>query len=63
MKRKTLDHDHRKIVTTHKFNKLTADNFAARLEQEKSATKDDIADFVKKTDFNNKIKRLMQKLL
>ena len=42
---------------------MTADNFAARLEQEKSATKDDIADFVKKTDFNNKIKRLMQKLL
>ena len=42
---------------------MTADNFVARLEQEKSATKDDIADFVKKTDFNNKIKRLMQKLL
>ena len=41
---------------------MTADNFAARLAQAKSATKDDIADFVKKTDFNNKIKRLMKKV-
>ena len=62
LKRKTLDHDHRKHITTHKFNKSTADNFAARLAQAKSATKDDIADFVKKTDFNNKIKRLMKKV-
>ena len=48
LKRKILDHDYRKHITIHKFNKLTADNFAARLAQAKSATKDDIADFVKK---------------
>ena len=42
---------------------MTADNFAARLAQAKSATKDDIADFVKKkTEFDNKIKRLMKKI-
>ena len=62
LKSKILDRDYRKHITTHKFNKLTADNFAARLAQAKSATKDDIADFVKKTDFNNKIKRLMKKI-
>ena len=31
-----------------------ADNFAARLKQEKLATKTDIADFVKNTDFDSK---------
>ena len=31
-----------------------ADNFAARLIQLKLATKDDITDFVKETDFDKK---------
>ena len=37
--------DHTKYTTTHEFNKLTAENFAARLKQ---------ANLVSKTDFDNK---------
>ena len=48
-------HDHDKYITTHEFNKLTLGNFAARLKQEKVASKNAIADFVKKTDFDNKL--------
>ena len=41
---------------------MTSENFAARLAQAKLATKDDIADFVKKkTDFNDKLKNLNTK--
>ena len=46
--------DHDKYITAQEFSKLTADNFTARLKQAKLATKDDIADFVKKVDFNEK---------
>ena len=41
-----LDHNN-KYVTTHKFNKFTADNFAARLTQANLATKNDISNFFK----------------
>ena len=34
---------------------VTAVNFTARLAQAKLATKADIADFIKKTDFDNKL--------
>ena len=34
---------------------MVADNFAARLAQAKLGTKDDIADFVKETDFDNEL--------
>ena len=37
--------DHAKYITTQEFNKLTAENFAARLKQ---------ADLVSKNDFDNK---------
>ena len=37
---------------------MTEDNVAARLAQTKLATKDDIADFIKETDFDQKIKNL-----
>ena len=37
--------DHAKYITTQEFNKLTAENFAARLKQ---------ANLVSKTDFDNK---------
>ena len=36
----------RKIITTQEFNKLNAENFAARLKQ---------ANLVSKTDFDNKL--------
>ena len=38
--------DHSKYVTAQECNKLTAENFAARLKQ---------ADLVNKTDFDNKL--------
>ena len=41
---------------------MTADNFVLRLAQVKLATKDDIADFVKRTDFGNKLKKLNKKV-
>ena len=39
------------------------DNFAARLAQAKLATKADVANFVKDTDFDNKLKKYIKKLL
>ena len=37
------DHDHDKYITTHEFNKLTSENFTARLVQSYLARKSDIA--------------------
>ena len=42
---------------------LTAENFAARLAQANLASKRDIANFVKKIDFDDKLKNLHKKLL
>ena len=50
------DHDHDKYITTQEFNKLTAQNFTARLKQANLASKNDIANFVKNIDFDNKLK-------
>ena len=58
-----LDHDHAKYIITQEFNKLTEDNFVAKLAQAKLATKDGIADFVKETDFYQKIKNLNKKVI
>ena len=54
--KKITDHHHDKYITTPEFNKLTAENFAARLKQINLATKSDIDNFVKKTDFGNKLR-------
>ena len=46
-------------MTTQEFNKLTSENFAARLAQTNLASKTgipDITDFVKKADFDNKLR-------
>ena len=52
IEKKITDNSHEKYITTPKFNKLTAENFAARLAQ---------ANLVTKTDFDNKvIKKLFQ---
>ena len=48
----TNDHDHDKYITTQEFHKLTSENFTARLKQEYLASKNDIANSVKKTDFD-----------
>ena len=44
-----------KYSTTQEFNKLTLENFTARLKQVNLASKSYIANFVKKTHFDNKI--------
>ena len=55
LKKEINDHDHRNNpITTQEFNKL------ARLTQGILASKNHIADFVKKTDFGHKIKNLIQ---
>ena len=48
------DHNHDKYITTPKICKLTAENFAARLEQANLERKRHIVNFVNKTDFEKK---------
>ena len=48
LKKKKIVHEHGKYITTQEFNKLTAENFAARLKQTNLANKADIDDFVEK---------------
>ena len=54
---------HSKYITTPEFNKLAAENFAAGLAQANLARKNYIANFVKKTDFDDKLKNFDKKLL
>ena len=51
--KKITDHSHDKYITTPEFNKLTAENFAARLAQ---------ANLITKTDFNVKLSSLNEKI-
>ena len=60
---KMLDHVHDKYITTQEFNKLTVENFAARLKQANLASKNDIADFIKQTDFDKKLRNMSKKLI
>ena len=60
--KKNTDHDHsNKHITTQEFDKLTAQIFAVRLTQANLASKSDIAALVKKTDFDDKLKKLLQR--
>ena len=52
--KKVTDHDHGKYMTTPEFNKLTAEDFAARLAQ---------ANLIAKRDFYNKLKNLNRKII
>ena len=52
---KINNHDHDNYTTTQEFNKLTADNFTARLKEAKLASQNDIAIFVNKTSFDIKL--------
>ena len=54
--------DRRKYITTPEFNKLTAENLAARFEQANLECKNDIANYIKKTDFDDKLKKLNKKI-
>ena len=62
--KKSTDHGHsNKYITTQECNKLTSENFAARLAQANLASKNDIATFVKKKiDFDDKLKKLNTKV-
>ena len=53
LKKKITDHKYDKYIITPEFNKLTAENFAARLEQ---------SNLVTKADFNNKLSSLNSKI-
>ena len=44
----TTDHDHDKCITTQEFNKLKSENFTARLKPTNLASKNNIANLVKK---------------
>ena len=52
IEKKITNYNHDKYITTPQFNKLTAENFAARLAQ---------ASLVTKTDFDNKLSNLNRK--
>ena len=58
----TTDHDHDKYITIPEFNRLTSENFAVRLAQANLASKSDITNFLKKTDFDDKSKHLTKKI-
>ena len=58
LKKKILGYNHDYYITTQEFNHLTADNFVATY----LATKSDIKDFVKKTYFDDKLKKLIKKV-
>ena len=62
LKKKITDHDHDKYITNPEFNKLTAENSAARLIQANLASKNDIDNFIKKTDFVGNLKNLDKKV-
>ena len=53
--KKITDHNQDKYITTPEFNGLTSENFTTRLRQSNLAGKSDIANFVKKADFDNKL--------
>ena len=61
VKNKIPEHNS-KYITTPEYNKFTTENFTAMLKQASVATKGDIADFVKKTDFDDNLKNLDIKL-
>ena len=57
-KKNSTDHDHDKYITMEEFNKLAAESFTARLAQANLLKENNLANFVKKTDFNYKLKDL-----
>ena len=59
---KINDHDHTKYITIQEFNELTSENFTTILAQGNLASKNDIANFVKKADFDDKLKNLNKKV-
>ena len=49
--------DHGKYITTPEINKLTAQNFTRRLKQGNLSIRTDFVNFLKNTDFNDKLNK------
>ena len=62
IEKKKIDHDHEKYITTQEANKLTAENFAARLKQTNLKSKSNISDFLNKVYFDNIFENLNKKV-
>ena len=60
IEKRITDHSHDKYITTLEFNKLTAENFAARLALENLVTKTDFDD--KLINLNKKLTQTKQKI-
>ena len=50
------------IITNPEFNKLTGENVTATLTKENLTSKSDIANIIKKTNFDDKLKNLNKNL-
>ena len=61
-KKITTDHDHDKYITTQEFNKLASEKCFARLGQPNLANKNEMANLIIKTDFDDKLKNLNKNL-
>ena len=59
----TTDLDHDKYITTQESDKLTSENVTARFKHENLASKNDIANFVKKADLDVKLTNLIKNVL
>ena len=59
----TTDHDHDNYITSQQFNEVRSQTFTARLTQANLASKSDIANFVKKIDFDDKLKTLNKNVI
>ena len=58
----TADHDHNRYIATQEFNKLTTENFIARLPQANLENKNDIATLVKKMLLQIELKIFLLKM-
>ena len=54
-KKEIADYNHDKYITTPKYNKFTTKIFDLRLNRANVASKSNITNFIKKTDFDNKL--------
>ena len=62
IEKKISDHDHEWYKIIQKFNKLTSKNVVARLAQANLENKNYIADFIKRTNFDDKLKNHNKKI-
>ena len=54
--------DHSNYITTPEFNKVRAENVGSRIAQVNLASETDIANLVRKTDFDDRLKNLNKKI-